>query len=241
MQNNLAFYLNVLQLLVLNSTYIVTLSFRALFVGFLQDTDILWFRDPFPLLLKNADDFQIACDRFNGRPLDVRNKPNAGFTFVRANEKTVKFYEYWYNERSRGPKLADQEVFNLIKQEGIFQKIGMSVRFLDTQYFGGFCGIRFTDMNKALTMHATCCKGLSNKLHDLRIILDGWKGRKQVKSQGKSSSTQSTSMLDLETSNVRQEQNIKRSPIPLVTANISSGLDVQFQVPQTCLRSIREH
>ncbi|KAI5078636.1 hypothetical protein GOP47_0006307 [Adiantum capillus-veneris] len=144
------------------------------------DADVIWLRDPFPQLRHESKaDMQIACDRFNGKPWDIRNKPNAGFTYVRANEKTLTFYKYWYSERRRSSKMADQEVFNAIKYEDTFKSIGMNLRFLDTQYFGGFCGIMFTDMTKAYTMHATCCKGLSAKLNDLRAILNGWKNWRQ--------------------------------------------------------------
>lgn len=140
------------------------------------DTDVLWFRNPFPLVQSDTEaDFQIASDRYNGKPGDVHNYPNAGFIYVRANTRTVRFYEYWYEERKRGSKMADQEVFNAFKFDKEFTSIGMKLRFLDTQFIGGFCALKDTDMTKALTMHATCCKGLEAKLLDLRMMLDGWK------------------------------------------------------------------
>ena len=143
---------------------------------------MLWFRDPFPLLLNNNEvDFQIACDRYNGIPSDFNNNPNAGFTYVKANKRTIEFYKYWYEERKRDDKMADQEVLNAIKFEPKFKSIGLRVRSLDTQFFGGFCSIETTDMNKVITMHATCCKGLEAKLEDLHIILDDWRKWKQEK------------------------------------------------------------
>ncbi|KAI5066337.1 hypothetical protein GOP47_0018961 [Adiantum capillus-veneris] len=140
------------------------------------DTDVLWFRNPFPQLEMDPQaDFQIACDLYNGKPSDLHNSPNAGFTFAHANERTIRFYEYWYEERKRGAHMADQEVLNSIKFEHTFASIGLNIRFLDTQYFGGFCALRTTNMTKAITMHATCCKGLDAKLIDLRAMLEEWK------------------------------------------------------------------
>lgn len=144
------------------------------------DADVLWFRNPFPRLQSVDADLQIACDRYNGRPTDVHNMPNAGFVFVRANKRTLDFYKYWYQERWRDPKMADQEVLNAIKGEEEVRKIGMRMRFLDTQFFGGFCAIAKTDMKRAMTMHATCCKGLEPKLVDLKAILEGWKAYRQL-------------------------------------------------------------
>ncbi|KAH7373139.1 hypothetical protein KP509_17G039200 [Ceratopteris richardii] len=153
-------------------TRVLELNYNFIFT----DADILWFRDPFPILRHDSRaDMQIACDHFNGRPWDVKNSPNAGFAFVRANKKTLKFYRYWYEERRISAKMADQEVFNVIKHEDTFRNIGMNLRFLDTHHIGGFCSIKYTDMTKAYTLHANCCKGLNAKLHDLREILDLWK------------------------------------------------------------------
>ncbi|MCO5581902.1 hypothetical protein L7F22_035791 [Adiantum nelumboides] len=192
------------------------------------DADVIWFRDPFPLLRHDSKaDMQIACDRFNGKPWDVRNNPNAGFTYVRANEKTLTFYKYWYSERRRSSKMADQEVFNAIKREDTFKSIGMNLRFLDTQHFGGFCGIRFTDMAKAYTMHANCCKGLSAKLNDLRTILDDWKNWQQRRLE--------TSAISFETS-IHDKGGGKRSQ---GSSKEVSGL--HFSVPRACKKSMRKH
>ncbi|CBI35299.3 unnamed protein product, partial [Vitis vinifera] len=53
-------------------------------------------------------------------------------------------------------------------------KIGLKMRFLDTAYFGGFCQ-RSKDLNLVCTMHANCCVGLGNKIHDLGIMLHDWR------------------------------------------------------------------
>ncbi|KAJ0482185.1 putative nucleotide-diphospho-sugar transferase [Helianthus annuus] len=142
-----------------------------------KDADIMWFRDPFSQF-DNAD-FQTACDNFNGNPFDWRNLPNTGFSYVKSNEKTIQLYKYWYKSRMNYPGLHDQDVFNRIKFHPFVLNIGLRIRFLDTAYFGGFCEPS-QDLNKVCTMHANCCVGLENKVHDLGIMLDDW--RKYIKS-----------------------------------------------------------
>ncbi|XP_043717835.1 uncharacterized protein At4g15970-like [Telopea speciosissima] len=138
------------------------------------DADIMWFRDPFPRLYKDAD-FQISCDRFNGNSSDSENYPNGGFTYVKSNIKTMKFYKFWYLSRKTNPGLHDQDVFNKIKHHAFITIIGLKMRFLSTTYFGGFCETS-KDLNQVCTMHANCCAGLDRKIHDLKLMLEDWRG-----------------------------------------------------------------
>lgn len=137
------------------------------------DADIMWFRDPFPHFYADAD-FQIACDHFIGNPYDLNNRPNGGFNYVKSNNRTIEFYKFWYSSREAHPGYHDQDVLNMIKFDPALGKIGLKMRFLDTSFFGGFCEPS-RDLNKVCTMHANCCIGLDNKLHDLRIMLDDWR------------------------------------------------------------------
>lgn len=137
------------------------------------DTDIMWFRDPFPRFYADAD-FQIACDYFFGDPSNMMNNPNGGFNYVKSNNHTIKFYEFWYTSRLAYPQLHDQDVLNRIKFDPILGKIGVTIKFLDTQYFGGFCQPS-RDLNKVCTMHANCCIGLHKKIHDLKAMLEDWR------------------------------------------------------------------
>ncbi|XP_030454819.1 uncharacterized protein At4g15970-like [Syzygium oleosum] len=142
------------------------------------DTDIVWLRDPFPRFYADAD-FQIACDHFGGNPFDRNNAPNGGFTYVKSNNRTIKFYKYWYRSREQYPGSHDQDVLNRIKMDPFIDDIGLRMKFLDTVYFGGFCEPS-RDLNLVCTMHANCCVGLDNKIHDLEILLGNW--RKYMKS-----------------------------------------------------------
>ncbi|KAG5229691.1 Nucleotide-diphospho-sugar transferase protein [Salix suchowensis] len=85
----------------------------------------------------------------------------AWFTYVRSNPRTILFYRFWFMSRKTYPGKHDQD-------------IELSMRFLDTAYFGGFCE-RSKDFNKVCTMHANCCYGLGTKVHDLKIVLEDWK------------------------------------------------------------------
>ncbi|KAD6453782.1 hypothetical protein E3N88_08488 [Mikania micrantha] len=137
------------------------------------DADIMWFRDPFSQFDKNAD-IQISCDQFNGNPFDLKNLPNTGFSYVKSNNKTIQFYKFWYNSRITYPHLHDQAAFNAIKFDPFVRNLTLGIRFIDTTYFGGFCNPS-RDFNKVCTMHANCCVGLENKVHDLGIMLDDWR------------------------------------------------------------------
>lgn len=137
------------------------------------DADIMWFRDPFPHFFPKSD-FEIACDYFRGDPSNLNNQPNGGFTYVKSNTRTTRFYEFWYRSRETYPGLHDQDVLNKIKYDPYIRKNGIKIKFLDTKYFGGICEPS-RDFNQVCTMHANCCVGLANKIHDLKIMLDDWR------------------------------------------------------------------
>lgn len=137
-----------------------------------SDADILWFRNPFQLFDDKAD-FQIASDYYNGNPHDLSNTANGGFNFVRSSNRSIKFYEWWYESRTAYPKLHDQDVLNKIKSGGHLSEIGLKMLLLDTKYISGFCERR-AGLEDVFTMHANCCKGMKAKIADLRLILQDW-------------------------------------------------------------------
>ncbi|XP_068640424.1 uncharacterized protein At4g15970 [Aristolochia californica] len=150
------------------------------------DADIMWFRDPFPVFNSDAD-FQIACDHFFGTPTDLQNRPNGGFKFVKSNNRTISFYKFWHKSRETHPGYHDQDVLNFIKYDPFISEIGLQMRFLNTDYFGGFCEPS-KDFNKVCTMHANCCVGLGSKIHDLSIMLEDWRRFMSLPPSQKSSS-----------------------------------------------------
>ncbi|KAJ7571359.1 hypothetical protein O6H91_01G160800 [Diphasiastrum complanatum] len=154
----------------------VVLQFGYDFV--FSDADIMWFRDPFPLFSMEAD-FEIACDKYFGDPTALTNEPNGGFVHVRANNRTIDFYKFWYKSREVYPGKHDQDVLNEIKVTSGFMDLGLKMRFLSTEFFGGFCQVS-TDFGKVCTMHANCCTGLTRKLQDLRLVIEDWKRYKSM-------------------------------------------------------------
>ncbi|CAI0458228.1 unnamed protein product [Linum tenue] len=137
------------------------------------DTDIMWFRDPFPRFYPDAD-FQIACDLYSGDSLGLGNIVNGGFSYVKANNRSIEFYKFWHSSRNTYPGHHDQDVLNFIKKDEYVKDLGLKMRFLDTAYFGGLCEPS-KDFNLVCTMHVNCCLGLDNKLNDLKVMLADWR------------------------------------------------------------------
>ncbi|KAK8507918.1 hypothetical protein V6N13_055388 [Hibiscus sabdariffa] len=143
--------------------------------GFIfTDADIMWFRDPFTRFFPDAD-FQMACDYYKGSPDDMENNANGGFNYVKSNNRTIEFYNFWFSSRETYPKHHDQHVLDKIKSHPyVSEKLRLRIKFLDTAYFGGLCEPS-KDLNKVCTMHANCCYGMLNKLHDMKIMLQDWR------------------------------------------------------------------
>lgn len=133
----------------------------------------MWLRDPFKRFYPDGE-FQIACDHFWANYTDPTNSPNGGFNYVKSSNRTVKFYDYWYEGRQYFPGKHDQDVLNMVKFNPFIPEIGLGMQFLDTADFGGFCEAN-QDLDRVVTMHANCCIGLENKMHDLRMVIDDWK------------------------------------------------------------------
>lgn len=148
---------------------VLTLGYNFVFT----DTDVMWFRSPFQHFIPTSD-FQTSCDQFNGHEYDLRNSPNNGFLFVWSNHRTIKFYDFWVSSRHDYPGAHEQEVFNRIKGGPFINQIGLRIRFLGTDYFGGYC-TPSRDFNKVCTMHANCCVGLDRKIADLKTTIEDWK------------------------------------------------------------------
>ncbi|KAK9666447.1 hypothetical protein RND81_14G185400 [Saponaria officinalis] len=147
---------------------ILSLGYNFVFT----DTDVMWFRSPFPQFIPYSD-IQTSCDVFNGQQFNLTNFPNNGFVFVRSNRRAIKFYKFWVSSRHTYPGLNEQEVFNQIKDGPFAKTIRIRIRFLSTDYFGGYCSPS-KDFNKVCTMHANCCIGLDRKIADLNTTIEDW-------------------------------------------------------------------
>ncbi|TKW11374.1 hypothetical protein SEVIR_6G229200v4 [Setaria viridis] len=148
---------------------ILELGFNFLFT----DIDIMWFRDPMRHIGITSD-IAIASDFFNGDPDSMHNQPNGGFLYVRSKNRTVEFYRRWREARAEFPAGTNEQYILARTQATLTRRLGVRMQFLDTANCGGFCQLS-GDLRRVSTMHANCCTGLANKVHDLRNVLRDWR------------------------------------------------------------------
>ncbi|KAM3353724.1 hypothetical protein ACQJBY_024717 [Aegilops geniculata] len=149
---------------------------RVLQLGYsylFTDVDIMWLRNPFRHISLYAD-MAVSTDRFNGDAEALSNAPNTGFYYVRSTNRTVEMVRRWRAARSRFPPTHDQAVFDEIKGELAGGELRIRFVFLETALFDGFCQLH-GEMDRVCTMHANCCIGLENKVHDLTNMAADWK------------------------------------------------------------------
>ncbi|KAK9121079.1 hypothetical protein Syun_018696 [Stephania yunnanensis] len=148
----------------------------------IDDTDVMWLRDPFPMITspnRTNVDIQFSCDWFNGNPWKESKAINTGFYFVRSNNKTVSLFETWHamKDNSNYTKMKEQDVLVSLLGNGLFTQLGLKTRFLETQYFSGFCQDS-KDFSSVITVHANCCVSIRAKAIDLVVVLRDWKNFK---------------------------------------------------------------
>ncbi|GMY23014.1 hypothetical protein FCV25MIE_18255 [Fagus crenata] len=146
------------------------------------DTDVMWLRNPLARLSKNeTDDLQISTDEFLGDPKSEKHFINTGFYYLRSNNKTIKLLKRWYAMKDNSTGLKEQDVLLNLIQGGISRELNLSVRFLDTLYFSGFCQDS-KDLRAVTTVHANCCRSITAKVNDLKAVLRDWKRFKKYTS-----------------------------------------------------------
>ncbi|TMW89082.1 hypothetical protein EJD97_017681 [Solanum chilense] len=139
------------------------------------DTDVLWLRNPFPNLYSNQTiDLQISIDKFNGSQWSEENPINTGFYMIKSNTKTIALLDAWYAGKDKAIGWKEQDVLIKLMKDGLFKHLNLSVRFLDTLHFSGFCDDS-KDVNVVATVHANCCRSISAKLADLILVLHDWR------------------------------------------------------------------
>nr|GMC96608.1 putative nucleotide-diphospho-sugar transferase [Ipomoea batatas] len=139
------------------------------------DTDVLWLRNPFPRLsdLNETLDLQISTDLFNGDDWSKLNPINTGFYMVQSNNRTISLFNSWYGLKNSSNGKKEQDVLNELISQGALVELGLKVKFLDTQFFSGFCQDS-TDVKSVVTVHANCCKTITAKLADLTAVIHDW-------------------------------------------------------------------
>ncbi|KAJ6761088.1 EXPRESSED PROTEIN-RELATED [Salix purpurea] len=143
----------------MSSEFVKMMWRRTLFLGevlkrgysfIFTDTDVLWLRNPFQRLSFNENiDLQISTDRFDGDQWSQRNPLNTGFYMIRMSLDGMLHGE-------------------------VLKNLELTVRFLNTLYFSGFCQDS-KDIRAVTTVHANCCRTMSAKVADLSAVLDSWK------------------------------------------------------------------
>ncbi|KAJ9553303.1 hypothetical protein OSB04_017348 [Centaurea solstitialis] len=159
---------------------------RTLFLGtvlkrgynfIFTDTDVLWLRNPFPLLHQNDNlDLQISVDKFNHVNNQLSEKDqliNTGFYMIRSSNKTITLFDEWYARKDTSIGMKEQDVLIELVKQGAFQRLGLGVRFLDTVFFSGICEDS-SDVRAVVTVHANCCRSIKAKEEDLTKIIHDW-------------------------------------------------------------------
>lgn len=142
----------------------------------------MWLRNPFLRLSKiESEDLQISTDVFFGDPSPEKQLINTGFYFIRSSNKTVAMFNKWYAVKENSTGQKEQDVLLNLIQGGIIRELNLSVRFLDTLYFSGFCQ-NSKDFRAVTTVHANCCRSINAKVKDLKVVLRDWKRFKKISS-----------------------------------------------------------
>lgn len=112
----------------------------------------------------------VPCDF---TPQSGRNKPDKGIFYMKSDDIAVDFLKYWQFERVLYPNSLELSLCEMTTRLDIVDMLGVKIKYLDTNNFGGFCeGSK--DMSEVYTMHAACCDNIKSKVHDLRLLLDDW-------------------------------------------------------------------
>ncbi|KAL5724086.1 hypothetical protein ACHQM5_007393 [Ranunculus cassubicifolius] len=145
------------------------------------DIDIMWLRNPFLHLHQNETDMQISCDKFGTSRWCRYNLINTGFYFVKSNNKTIALYNKWYASRNetKYKGMKEQDVLKSMIRGGQFRAMGLTVSYLDTVYFSGFCE-KSKRFGLVATVHANCCRTINAKVVDLTAVLRDWKDLKTM-------------------------------------------------------------
>ncbi|GMY06479.1 Nucleotide-diphospho-sugar transferase protein [Fagus crenata] len=127
------------------------------------DANVMWLRNPFPMLRKNEGiDLQISTDRFNGNEWSAANPINTGFYMIRSNKKTISLFDAWYARKNNSTRLKKQDVLvNMLHEDSW------------TNNFSGFCQ-NSKDFRAVRTVHANCCLTINAKVVDLMAVIHDW-------------------------------------------------------------------
>ncbi|KAM7504580.1 hypothetical protein LguiB_003484 [Lonicera macranthoides] len=110
---------------------------------------------------------------FKGNPWSESNPINTGFYMIRSNNKTIALFDEWYSKKDSSARMKEQDVLLSLMRQGVFRSLRLTVRFLDTLYFSGFCQDS-KDIRIVSTVHANCCRTIGAKMIDLTAVIHDW-------------------------------------------------------------------
>ncbi|KAJ8464594.1 hypothetical protein OPV22_027146 [Ensete ventricosum] len=203
---------------------------RTLFLGdvlkrrysfIFTDVDDIWSRNLFTKLNQEGEDLQMSSYVYNGRPFDGSDFFNTSFYFVTPNNKTTALFDEWYASKHNFTHMNDQEELLKMKRAGVFRRLGLKVRYLDTTCFTGFCQ-KSKDFGRVTQ---NCCVSVKAKFTNLTAVLEAW-----TSNNGTSNAT--WPMLAYEAGNVNYEMNCLITKVAtLVTSNnrkVDELLEIQY-------------
>ncbi|KAL1314657.1 hypothetical protein HN51_041482 [Arachis hypogaea] len=150
------------------------------------EADVLWLRSPLSHF-NPIQELSISCDS-SGNVQSGDYSHDGGIFFLKANGIAFEFLKYWKLVKFLFPKSPDEDSLcaTIAQNQDMVAAYGFRVNHIDTTYFGGFCQQNKDMLMEASTIHANCCEDLTNKVHDLRSVLDDWiQFRKNVSGSGK--------------------------------------------------------
>lgn len=143
-------------------------------VWLLQEADVMWLRSPFEDM-HSAHEITIPCNFDSSDAQGGSLRSDSGLFYMKSNDFSVEIFRYWKVEGVLYPNSYVETLCSevLINQE-IFEMLGGRIRFLNTDYYGGFCQPS-NNVSEVYTIHGNCCDNIESKVYDLRLVLDDWR------------------------------------------------------------------
>ncbi|XAR51997.1 hypothetical protein NMG60_11006819, partial [Bertholletia excelsa] len=159
---------------------IIKLGYSVVFT----DADVTWLRNPLPHILSSVE-IATACELHaeDGQGQEGK-RADGGFFFMKSNDRSVEFLNYWRVVRVVYPNFSPQSAFEMIRAEGMADQIGMRIKYLPTNHFGSFCNWG-KDLSQVVIAHAKCYQGITKKVEHLRHMLNVWENHKAASSTQK--------------------------------------------------------
>ncbi|XP_031382781.1 uncharacterized protein At1g28695-like [Punica granatum] len=138
------------------------------------DVDVLWFRNPFPLL--GRYDAMVMAPKHASDSQSITKSPGGGFFYMHSNEIALEFLKLWNFERILYPDSDTQSTLEMILQSSdeFLGFLRNKMSYLDTVDYEDFCQ-GSVDLRRVYIARVNCSTESEHKIHDVEILLDSWK------------------------------------------------------------------